>query len=66
MKSDRAKDGVYLDPAMRGKGRHDPAGTPGDPLNAVVRGAAGLAIGGAKAAGAVTQELLRRLPRPQR
>jgi hypothetical protein len=35
-----------------------------DPVGAVVRGAAGLALTGARAAGAVTQELLRRLPRP--
>jgi hypothetical protein len=37
---------------------------PGDPLNAAVRTAAGLAVGGVKVAGAVTQELLRRLPLP--
>jgi hypothetical protein len=37
---------------------------PGDPLSAAVRSAAGLAVTGVKVAGAVTQELLRRLPRP--
>jgi hypothetical protein len=36
----------------------------GDAVGAVVRGAAGLAVTGVKVAGAVTQELLRRLPRP--
>ena len=36
----------------------------GDPVGAVVRTAAGLAASGVKVAGAVTQELLRRLPRP--
>jgi hypothetical protein len=35
-----------------------------DPVGTVVRTAAGLAASGVKAAGAVTQELLRRLPRP--
>ena len=37
--------------------------TSGDAVGAVVRGAAGLAVTGARVAGAVTQELLRRLPR---
>jgi hypothetical protein len=58
------EDRVDVNPAMRGKGRHDPPETPGDPLGAVVKGAAGLAATGVKVAGAVTQELLRRLPRP--
>jgi hypothetical protein len=35
-----------------------------DPVGAVVRTAAGIAVTGARVAGAVTQELLRRLPRP--
>jgi hypothetical protein len=48
---------------MDAKGRHDPGETPGDALGAVVRGAAGVAATGVKVAGAVTQELLRRLPR---
>jgi hypothetical protein len=58
-------DRVDLDGDIRREGRHDPgsAGTPGDAVGAVVRGAAGLAVTGAKVAGAVTQELLRRLPR---
>ena len=38
--------------------------TSGDPVVAVVRGAAGIAVTGVKVAGAVTHELLRRLPRP--
>ena len=62
------EDGVRLKHDIGAKGGHDPARareTPGgDPLSAAVRTAAGLAIGGAKVAGAVTQELLRRLPRP--
>ena len=41
--------------------QHEPGD---DPVGAVVRGAAGLAVAGVKVAGAVTQELLRRLPRP--
>jgi hypothetical protein len=61
-------DAVRVDPVMRGKGRHDPVRTPetpgGDPLGAAVRTAAGLAVTGVKVAGAVTQELVRRLPRP--
>jgi hypothetical protein len=36
----------------------------GDPLNAVVRTAASAAATGVRVAGALTQELLRRLPRP--
>jgi hypothetical protein len=35
-----------------------------DPVGAAVRGAASLAVTGVKVAGAVTQELLRRLPKP--
>jgi hypothetical protein len=49
---------------MRGKVQRDPAEPSGDAVGAVVRGAAGLAVTGVKVAGAVTQELLRRLPRP--
>jgi hypothetical protein len=53
---------------MRGERRNDrvrePEPAASDPVGAVVRTAAGIAIGGAKVAGAVTQELLRRLPRP--
>jgi hypothetical protein len=60
-------DAVRVDPVMRGKGGHDPVRTPetpgADPLSAV-RTAAGLAVTGVKVAGAVTQELVRRLPRP--
>ena len=67
VKGGRIDDGVRVDPVMRGKGGHDPAKapeTPGDPLSAAVRTAAGLAATGVKVAGAVTQALVRRLPRP--
>jgi hypothetical protein len=50
-----------------GPGDHvDPrsGGASGDAVGAVVRTAAGIAVTGARVAGAVTQELLRRLPRP--
>jgi hypothetical protein len=60
-------DRVDVDRDIRGQRRHDPASAqemPGDPLSAAVRSAAGLAVTGVKVAGAVTQELLRRLPRP--
>jgi hypothetical protein len=59
--------GLRTDPVMRGKHGHDPARKPetaGDPVGAAVRTAAGLAVTGVKVAGAVTQGLLRRLPRP--
>jgi hypothetical protein len=51
-------------PRHRGKVRHEPAEASGDPLSAVVRNAAGLGLTGFRVAGALTQELLRRLPRP--
>ena len=57
-------DGVDLFHDMDEKGRHDQAEAPGHALGAVIRGTAGVAITGARVAGAVTQELLRRLPRP--
>jgi hypothetical protein len=57
-------DGVGVVHDMDAQRRHDSPGTPGDPLGAVVRGAAGLAVAGVKIGGAVTKELLRRLPRP--
>jgi hypothetical protein len=57
-------DGVGVVHDMDAQRRHDSPGTPGDPLGAVVRGAAGLAVTGVKVGGAVTKELLRRLPRP--
>ena len=61
-------DGVDVNPVIRGNGGHGPGKAPdtpgGDPLSAAVRTAAGLAIGGVKVAGAVTQELVRRLPKP--
>jgi hypothetical protein len=61
------EDEVAVNPAMRGKGRNDPANapeTPRDAVGAAVRTAAGLTFTGFRVAGAVTQELLRRLPRP--
>jgi hypothetical protein len=67
VKGGGTEDGVGLLQDMDVKRRHDPVSAqerPGDPLSAAVRTAAGLAIGGAKVAGAVGQELLRRLPRP--
>jgi hypothetical protein len=60
-------DGVDLFHDMDEKGRHGSASLPetsGQAVGAVVRGAAGIAVTGARVAGAVTQELLRRLPRP--
>jgi hypothetical protein len=57
-------DGVGVVHDMDAQRRHDSPGTPGDPLGAVVRSAAGLAVTGVKVGGAVTKELLRRLPRP--
>jgi hypothetical protein len=57
-------DGVGVVHDMDAQRRHDSPGTPRDPLGAVVRGAAGLAVTGVKVGGAVTKELLRRLPRP--
>jgi hypothetical protein len=68
MKGGDSGHGVRVDREMRGKGGHDRAGaqeTPAaDPLSAAVRTAAGLAVTGVKVAGAVTHELVRRLPRP--
>jgi hypothetical protein len=67
VKGGGTEDGVRLKHDMGAQVGHDRASrreTPGDPVSAAVRTAAGLAIGGAKVAGAVTQELLRRLPRP--
>jgi hypothetical protein len=46
------------------KSRTDPAHAPSDPVSAAVRTAAGIAVTSVRVAGAVTQELLRRLPRP--
>src|SRR5215213_3380215 len=55
--------------AQAGAARRPPAepitpGAPPDPVTAAVRTAAGLAVMGVRVAGVVTQELLRRLPRP--
>jgi len=60
-------DGVGVSGDMRRQGRHDQGShheTSGDPLGAAVRTAAGLAVTGVRVGGAVTKELLRRLPRP--
>ena len=57
-------DGVGVAHDMDAQRGHDSPGTPGDPLGAAVRTAAGLAVTGVKVGGAVTKELLRRLPRP--
>jgi hypothetical protein len=67
VKGGGAEDGVDLMHDIDAKGRHERPREPersGDPLSAAVRGAAGIAVTGVKFAGAVTQELLRRLPRP--
>ena len=57
-------DGVGVAHDMDAQRGHDSPDTPGDPLGAAVRTAAGLAVTGVKVGGAVTKELLRRLPRP--
>ena len=57
-------DGVGVVHDMDAQRRHDSPGTPGDPLSAAVRTAAGLAVTGVKVGGAVTKALFRRLPRP--
>ena len=67
VKGGDSKHRVDFDSDMRRQGRHDPGSrqeTSGDPVGAVVRSAAGLALTGVKVGGAVTKELLRRLPRP--
>lgn len=60
----RSGDRVDLFHDMDEKGRHDRSEAAGHALGAVVRGTAAVAVTGARVAGAVTQELLRRLPRP--
>jgi hypothetical protein len=57
-------DGVRVDRDMHGQRGQGSSDTSGDPLSAAVRTAAGLAVTGVKVGGAVTKELLRRLPRP--
>ena len=65
-------DGVGVVPDMHGTRRHDPVPPPRDqvppspaedPVGAVVRTAAGVAATGVRVAGAVSRELLKRLPR---
>ena len=66
-KGQGSRDRVDVNRDMRRQGRHDPGSpreTSTDPLGAAVRTAAGLAVTGVKVGGAVTKELLRRLPRP--
>jgi hypothetical protein len=57
-------DGVEVRHAYPPKPQREPTQPPGDPLSAVVRTAAGITMTGVRVAGAVAQELLRRLPRP--
>ena len=57
-------DRVEVRAAYRAKAQREPMQPSGDPLSAAVRAAAGGAVTGVRVAGAVTQELLRRLPRP--
>jgi hypothetical protein len=55
---------VAVDREYRGKVQPEPAEPSGDALGAVVRNSARLGLTGFRVAGALTQELLRRLPRP--
>jgi hypothetical protein len=64
VKEQGSGDGVRVAHDMDAQVGHGSAGKPGDPLSAAVRGAAGLAVTGVKVGGAVTKEILRRLPRP--
>jgi hypothetical protein len=66
VKTAGSADGFDLDPAMRGEGRIDPVppSPAEDPVGAVVRTATGVAVTGVRVAGAVSRELLKRLPRP--
>jgi hypothetical protein len=65
LKGGASGDGVRLEHDMRAEVGHDPVPAPltEDPVGAVVRTAAGIAVVGVKVAGAVTRELFRRLPR---
>ena len=64
VKEQGSGDGVRVVHDMDAQVGHGSAGKQGDPLSAAVRGAAGLAVTGVKVGGAVTKEILRRLPRP--
>ena len=64
VKEQRSGDGVRVVHDMDAQVGPGSASKQGDPLSAVVRGAAGLAVTGVKVGGAVTKEILRRLPRP--
>jgi hypothetical protein len=57
-------DRVEVGHEIHAEAQREPTQPSGDPLSAVVRTAAGLTVTGVRVAGAVTQELLRRLPRP--
>ena len=66
-------DRVVVDRDMRGKGRHDPVppaptqvppSPAEDPVGAVVRTATGVAVTGVRVAGALSREVIKRLPRP--
>ena len=58
------EDQVALRDEIHAEAQPEPAQSSGDALSAAVRAAAGLAVTGVRVASAVTQELLRRLPRP--
>jgi hypothetical protein len=64
VKGGDSSDGVRVVHDMDAQRGHGSPGASGDPLSAAVRGAAGLAVTGVKVGGAVTREILRRLPRP--
>ena len=66
VKTPGSGDRVGVDPAMRGERIHDPVPPPPteDPVGAVVRTAAGVAVTGVRVAGALSRELFKRLPRP--
>jgi hypothetical protein len=64
VKEQGSGDGVRVVHDMDAQVGHGSARKQGDPLRAAVRGAAGLAVTGVKVGGAVTKEILRRLPRP--
>jgi hypothetical protein len=64
VKEQGSGDGVRVVHDMDAQVGHGSAGRQGDALSAAVRGAAGLAVSGVKVGGAVTKEILRRLPRP--
>jgi hypothetical protein len=60
----RIDNDVEVRPVYGAKPQRGLENAPSDPVSAAVRTAAGIAVTGVRVAGAVTQELLRRLPRP--